>query len=416
MSDHGPSHSPFRALANYRELPPIVGWHIMVVALVARAPYAMMPLGLLTAFTASTGDIAIGGLTTAIYSIAMAVCSPLIGRASDIWGQRRILLTLIPINALGILGLYWAASSGQDGIWLWLLCLVTGATVVPVGSFTRARWVAATAMPRQIQAAFSYESMADELVFVLGPALVGIAASASVPSAPLLLAFILALIAGLPFAFTAPKSTIEEHAQSTDSTGTIKRPKIFTVLWAVLPGIVALIGVGTFFGSVQAATTFRAELAGAASQAGLIYAVMGIGSALAALLVVMLPASFKMSSRLIVFGVGVTASISVVAVINGLALTTLILGVSGIFVGPTLVTAFALSERLAPRGGISVAMTLMQSSVTIGVSLGAAVGGAIAEASGDVPTYFFAATAGILIVLVGSFLALPYYRNRHTEI
>lgn len=61
-------------------------------------------------------------------------------------------------------------------------------------------------------------------------------------------------------------------------------------------------------------------------------------------------------------------------------------------------------------------MTLMQSSVTIGVSLGAAVGGAIAEASGDVPTYFFAATAGILIVLVGSFLALPYYRNRHTEI
>ena len=415
MTDSGPSHSPFRALANYKELPPIVGWHIMVVALIARSPYAMLPLGLLTAFTASTGDIAIGGMTTAIYSIAMAICSPLIGRASDVWGQKLILLTLIPINALGILGLYWAASTGTQGILLWLLCLLTGATVVPVGSFTRARWVSATSMPRQIAAAFSYESMADELVFVLGPALVGIAASMSIPSAPLLLAFILALAAGMPFALTAPKAAIQEQG-TTSEVAAAPRPKIFKVLWAVLPGIVALVGVGMFFGSIQAATTSRAELAGVASQAGLIYAVMGIGSAFAALMVVVLPASFKMSARLMTFGLGMTATTVFIAVTSGLGLTTILLGVAGLFVGPTLVTAFSISEKLAPKGGISVAMTLMQSSVTIGISLGAAVGGAIAEASGNAPTYMFAASAGILIALVGVALSLPYYRRTHKDI
>ncbi len=410
--------SPFRALTHYRELPSILGWRIMVIAAVARAPFAMLPLGILTAFTASTGDIAVGGMATAFFSISIAICSPLIGRASDIWGQRLTLLTLIPINAFAILGLYWAAVTSQSAPIVAMLCLFTGATVVPVGSFTRARWVSSTSTPRLLYAAFSYESMADEFVFVLGPALVGIAASASAPTAPLLVAFALALLAGIPFALTAPRTTVldlrgEGLRNSTANEDRLGRPRIRNVIASVIPAIIALIGVGAFFGSVQTATTARAEFAGVASQAGLIYAVMGIGSALAALLVVVLPSRFKLSMRLLVFGLGMATAISLVAITHSLGLTTAGLAIAGIFVGPTLVTAFSLAEILAPKGGISVAMTLMSSAVTIGVSVGAAVGGAIAENMGDSAAFFTATTASLLIIAVGIALRLPAYRHRH---
>lgn len=388
----------------------------MLTAALARAPYAMLPLGLMTAFTASTGDLAIGGLATGAFSIATACCSPLIGRASDIWGQRRVLLTLIPLNSLGILSLFWAATTGLSGPLLFVLCALTGMTVVPVGSFTRARWVSANAGPKILSAAFSYESMADEFVFVLGPALVGVAASMAHPSSPLFLSFALMLLAGIPFALSSPRTDETPVKLKGDSATPVKHPSIAKVLWAVLPAIAALVSVGVFFGSAQAGTTARADLAGVGSQAGLIYAVMGVGSAIAALLVVVLPAAFRLSARFIVFSLGMGITITWVAFVEGIASTTWILALAGIFIGPTLVTAFSAAEGLAPAGGTAVAMTLMSSSVTVGVSIGSALGGSLAQDLGATASYLLGSGASVIVFAVGLVLALPYFRSRYPHV
>lgn len=390
----------------------------MLVALVARLPYAMLPLGIMTAFTASSGDLAVGGLASGAFSIAVALCSPLVGRAADIWGQRRVLLALVPANSVALFGLFWAASHNLRGAALMALCVAAGATVVPVGSFTRARWVTKQPTTRVLNAAFSYESMADEMVFVLGPALVGVAASLAAPAAPLFLSFALMLVVGGTFALTSPK---DAPAKLSGATGLGQeaganipvRPRISRVILAVLPAIIALVCIGTFFGSTQAATTARADLAGIGSQAGLIYAVMGIGSALAALAVVMIPAAFRLSFRFIAFGAGMAITIGIASAVTTIPATTWALAVAGIFVGPTLVTAFSVAEALAPTGGISVAMTLMQSSVTVGVSLGSAAGGAIAQSMGATPAFLLAAVASALITVVGIALLLPRYRRKH---
>lgn len=398
-----PSTSPFSALRHYRELGPVFGRKNLLVALIARLPYAMLPLGIMTAFTASSGSLAIGGLASGVFSISVALFSPLVGRASDIWGQRRTLLILVPLNSLALLGLYLAAHFSLLGPPLLTLCVVAGATVVPVGSFTRARWVTSGANPRVLNAAFSYESMADEMLFVLGPALVGIAASLAAPAAPLLLAFIFMLIAGTAFALTSPRAVPHAAASSNSSTS---RPSIAKVIWAVLPVMLTLVSIGFIFGTTQAGTTARAELFGSGSQAGLIYAVMGIGSALASLAVVMLPASFKLPIRLIVFATGAGLSMLLVTGASTITATVWALILTGLFIGPTMVTSFTLTERLAPKGGISVAMTLMQSSVTVGVSLGSALGGAVAQAHGAEPAYLMAAGATLVIILVGIVLTL----------
>ncbi len=408
--------SPFRALTHYRTLPRLAGYPALLIALAARAPYAMIPLGTMTAVTASTGSVATGGLATGVVSVSTAIASPLIGRWSDRRGQRLVLLTLTPINALSLLALFVAALSGCDGAALWVACLIVGLTSLPVGSFTRARWAVQTTNPRDLAAAFSYESMADELVFVLGPALVGIAASAAAPAAPLVLAVILVIVAGIPFALTAPDTRRRaSDGHSTTMDPDVARPTIVVVLLAVVPAIIVMVCIGTFFGSVQAGTTERAVFLGAPGRAGLVYALMGLGSAVMSLLVVALPDSVRLSTRVLIGGTGMALLMGLVTAQSSLLGTSLALLVTGLFVGPTMVTAFTTAERLAPGGGISVAMTSMQSSVTVGVSLGSALGGGLAAGLGPAGAYGLAIGAGVLVALVGLSMGITGRRGGPTR-
>jgi MFS family permease len=390
-------HTPvLRALGRYRALPDMVGWHALLIALGARAPFAMVPLGAMTALTASSGSVATGGLATGIVSVSAALASPLIGRWADRRGQRLVLLLLTPASACALAALYAVAHLRGPLPSLVLACVAVGATTLPIGSFTRARWVGITRTPHELATAFSYESMADELTFVLGPALV--AASAATPDAPLLIAIALVLLATFPFAVSAPGAPPPDAGAPDRSRS--PRPAIARVLVAVAPALIVMIGIGCLFGSTQAATTARAEVLGAPGSAGLVYALMGIGSAVMALFVVVLPEAFRLPARILTGGLGISLLISLVARQEGLWATGLGLTAVGAFVGPTMVTAFSLAERLTPRGGVSVAMTSMSASVTVGVSLGSAVGGALAAAHGPAAAYGMGAVTGAVIAIV----------------
>jgi predicted MFS family arabinose efflux permease len=405
----------------------------MALAVAARAPYAMIPLGTMTAFTVSSGSVATGGLAAGFVAVTSAVAGPLIGRAADRLGPRPVLLTLTPLNAVLLALLLVAALQGWTGPALWAVCIGTGATAIPVGSFARVRWVALARDPRDLATALSYESTIDEMSFVLGPALVGIAASSAFPAAPLALAAVLVALAGIPFAATtrrdappaepartitgeipaigavaseAPLSSTDRPAERQGSTSAppeqVAHPPIPRVLLAVLPAIIVMTCIGVFFGSVQAGTTERAVLAGAAGSAGLVYAVMGIGSAIMALLVVMLPATFTTAARILVGGLGMLVFIAVAAPLSSLSLLTVLLLGAGVFIGPTLVTAFTLAQQRTPPGGTGVAMTSMQSSVTVGQAAGSSVGGALAAGIGPAGAFALAALVSLIVASVGA--------------
>src|SRR5699024_1248771 len=116
---------------------------------------------------------------------------------------------------------------------------------------------------------------------------------------------------------------------------------------------------------------------GSPGQAGLVYALMGVGSALTALLVVMVPQNVRLATRFLVAGSGMVVFDSITAMQGTLALTAVRLLLVGLFIGPTMVTAFTLAEATSPSGGIGVAMTAIGSSVIVGVSIGATLGGAL---------------------------------------
>ncbi|MFQ6485049.1 MFS transporter [Brachybacterium epidermidis] len=433
------------ALARYRSLPSIASGPWMALAMAARAPYAMIPLGTMTAITVSTGSIATGGLASGLVAAASAVAGPLIGRAADRSGQRLVLTILTPINALALSLLLVAALSSWDGPLLWAICLLTGGSAVPVGSFTRARWVELARDPKDLGTALSYESTVDELSFVLGPALVGIAASTAFSAAPLAIAAALVAMAGIPFAVTTPRrerdragltdrsadaaaarrvpartvtgeipavgsvppeAPFAEHPAPASVADAAPAPSIHRVLLAVLPAIVVMVCIGAFFGSVQAGTTERADMLGAAGSAGIVYAFMGLTSALTALLVVLLPDSVTLAARVLIGGAGMAAFVALTALMGTLTTTGATLMLAGLFIGPTMVTAFSLTERRTPPGGTGVAMTSMQSSVTVGQAAGASLGGVLAAAIGAQGAYGLAAAVSVVIALVGGFVVL----------
>lgn len=385
--------SAFRALTHYRALPALVGTTPLVIAALARAPYAMLPLGLMSAFTAASGSVAVGGTATATYAACMALASPLIGRWSDRAGQRLVLLVLAPICILALASAVAVAHAGLHDIPMLAVCALAGLASPPVGSFTRARWVARSPEPRVLAAAFSYESMVDEFTFVIGPVLVGLTSLAA-PTLPLLTAAALIALFGIPFGLTAPRTAVDRPARTTDTT----RPSILRVLATVSPAILAMTCVGTLFGSLQTATTARAAAAGTPGLGGLVYAAMGIGSALIALLVVLIPERITLPMRLVVTGLGAASAIAVGATVPHLALLAATLFVAGLFIGTLMVTSFTLAERLSPEGGLSVAMTAMPAAITVGVAIGSALGGSASSAAGP--------TAGMLVASGAAFLSL----------
>src|SRR5918998_4934375 len=62
------------------------------LAFVARLPFAMMVVGVLTLVVAERGSVTLGGLNSAAAGIGTALAGPLLGAAVDRFGQRRVLL------------------------------------------------------------------------------------------------------------------------------------------------------------------------------------------------------------------------------------------------------------------------------------------------------------------------------------
>lgn len=58
------------------------------LALVARLPFAMMVVGVLTLVVSARGSVELGGLASAVVGVGSALVGPLVGAAADRFGQR----------------------------------------------------------------------------------------------------------------------------------------------------------------------------------------------------------------------------------------------------------------------------------------------------------------------------------------
>lgn len=359
------------------------GYAYFPVALIARLPFAMMVVGILTLVVSARGSLALGGATSAMTGLGTALVGPLLGAAADRFGQRRVLLTAGAANSV-VLGVFaWLAFAPVPDAALLAVAFFIGASMPQVAPLSRSRLVGiiGRAYPTErrtpvVNGAMAYESAADEIMFVFGPVVVGLLATTLTPAAPVIAAAVLGLVFVSAFAL---HPTAKTAAAAAGGARPEQAPVRELFRARVFAPVVGALGMGLFFGAMLTSlTAFMAER-GVPEQAGLVYGAMGIGSAALALGVALFPAGFTLRARWLTFAALLVAgavTLPFVGTIGAMAICLLVIGVG---IGPTLVTQYSLAAAFSPRGRSATVMTMLGSAIVVGQSAASALTGLVAD-------------------------------------
>ena len=387
-----------------------VGLPYFVIAFIARLPFAMMVVGVLTVVVAARESVGLGGLTSAAVGIGTACFGPLLGAAADRRGQRIVLAVVAVANAVALVGFTLVVYSSAAEPFVLLSAFAIGATAPQVSPMSRSRLVTIIAervpadrRARTTSSTMSYESAADETVFVFGPFLVGVLATAIAPWMPLVIAAGLILVFVGAFALhpTAAHVSTQRGAdgRATSQVSELFRPRLLVV-------VLGMLGVGVFFGAMLTSLTAFMTEHGRPEEAGLLYGALGVGSAILALGVAFLPARFTLAARWLLFaGILFGGSIGLLWVREPLGML-IALAVMGCGIGPTLVTQFSLGAAFGPVDRSATVMTMLGSAMVVGQAIGAVSAGQVADAAGAQASLLLPVFAAALVLLTGVVNAL----------
>ncbi|WP_063744440.1 MFS transporter [Streptomyces sp. NRRL F-525] len=384
----------------YRSLLRVPGAAFFPLGFLARLPYATSSLATLVLVQAASDSYAFAGLAAAAQGIANALGAPIAGSLADRHGHRLVGTVTALANAAALTALVAASHTGRAS--MLTAAALSGLTQPPVGPLIRVHWsrlLHARARPDLMPTAFSYEATADEISFVAGPALVGLLTALG-PTAPTLAAIALLLLATLPFTLSLTQGS-SEHRQSTRAART-PLPRL-----PLAAMFLAMAAVGTVFGAVQTGVTAYSNESGHPGSAGLLYAVFGIGSAMAGAACAWLPAHFGLRRRYVTFAATLLlGTLTLVAGERGHVLPAA-MAVAGVTVAPYLISLYALTERLAPTDRATVALTILCAGGPLGTATGQSVAGYLADRHGSAGAFLVApvAAAAALLLAITAVLA-----------
>ncbi|WP_116450202.1 MFS transporter [Blastococcus litoris] len=374
------------------------------IAFIARLPFAMMVVGLLTLVVAERDSVALGGLNAAVAGIGTALAGPLLGAAVDRLGQRRVLVPLGLLNAVLLGAFVLVVGSSAPDLAVLALSVLIGASAPQVAPLSRTRLVAIITRhvapnrrEKLLTGTMAYESAADEMVFIVGPFLVGILASAIAPWVAIAGAAVLTAVFVTAFALH-PTGRLQLR---TDGQHTAQAPARELLRAPLMTVVAGTLGVGIFFGATLTSLTGFLAATGDGDRAGLLYGVMGIGSAALALGSAALPQRFTARARWLVFGSLLLAAAIGYATARSEAGLVIALAVLGLGIGPTLVALYSLAAALSPAGRSATTMTLLGSAVVVGQAVASAVTGAVVDRFGAETALALPALAAALVVAAG---------------
>ncbi|KOV69288.1 MFS transporter [Streptomyces sp. MMG1121] len=393
-----------RTRDTYREVIALTGPLLPCVSFLGRLPTATIQFGSVLLVARTSGSLSAAGLTGGALALGQVACGPVVGRLADRHGQRRVVLAFSLANAVAVTVLVAGALTGLPTAVLALLGAAAGGTVPLVGPLARARLVALArrsgAPEATVGVALSFESTLDEISFVLGPALVGIASVLAHPAYAMGGAALLVAVCGSAFALhptalaVAPASAGRDPARARARAALTPMPNCVHSLRASL----AL--QGAMFGACQAGITALTARLGQENQAGLVYAAMGVMSAAAGLGMACVPARLGLPPRWrLATAAALVLSLPLLRT-QSLAGLYAVVTVLGVAYAPHLITVFGLIERAVPPTRLAEAMAVATSALVGGQALSVAVTGRLTDAYGPRAAFAVASTAAALTFVI----------------
>ncbi|MFF9059994.1 MFS transporter [Streptomyces sp. NPDC101213] len=368
-------------------------WTFLLPGFAARQPFAMLTLSIVLLVQHTTGSYGAAGAAAAVTGVSMALCAPFTGRLADRHGQRAVLVPGVLVHAASGLALT-ALALAHAPLWaLFAAAVPTGASVPQVGPMVRARWGVKLKGSPLMTTAAAFESVTDELTFVVGPLLATALCTAVNPAAGLVAEASLTLLGGLLFAAqrgTQPPVAVDGHAR-VEHASALRIPGVRVL-------IAAFLGIGSVFGGMQVSLAAFTESIGEPGLNGVLYGTFAAGNMISGLVCGAVAWKASPQHRLVVgyAALALTASglwaAHSVPLLAGLGLLV------GMCIAPALVTGYTLVESLVPAGARTEAFTWLTGAVALGQA-------AAVTAAGQLEDRFWGG-AGFLVPLAGTALAL----------
>jgi MFS family permease len=247
-------------------------WLWLAAAFTARLPATMLPVALVLSVHAATGSFVSSGLVSGTSALTLAACAPWRGRQLD----RQVLPRALTVSMLGsTVGIAaMAAVIMADAPVPVLLVITVIASLCAAGVGSAYRSLLTGFLPdKQIPRAYMADGVGVMLVWISGPALVGLVAALASPQATMVAAAVAAGSATL-LSCKLPRRGRRERASSSSALGLIVR------LWVPL---LLNMAIGFNLGALQISLpALLGERGGNAADAGLLIAALFGASAIGA--------------------------------------------------------------------------------------------------------------------------------------
>jgi MFS family permease len=360
---------------------------------IGRMPMAMINLGVILVVSAATGSYAIAGAVSAVGSLGYAFAAPQLGRITDRVGQRRL---LGPLTAAFAASAAAFATCAELRAPLWVL-FVTGAlfvtTMPSFGSLVRSRWSALLGDSPLLHTAFSFESVADELIFVTGPALVTLLATQLLPVAGIAVAAMLAVLGTV--LLVGQQATEPAAAPGRHTSGSAIKVPGMTVIMAVFAGL------GAMFGTIDLSTVAFATEQHHKSLSGFILGTYALGSATGGLWYGARTWRAPLYRRFLITLAGMVAGVAPLWAIPNVPVLFGVIFFCGLSISPTIIGGYALIERKMPAGLLTEGMSLLSTAIGLGLAAGPPLAGRLIDAHNAHWGYMFALACGSVALAAG---------------
>ena len=352
-----------------------IGW-LELATLIGRLPIGISGLALVLFLKEETGSFAAGGAVAGGMALGIGLGAPVMGR----WVDRRgtgVLMALATVHAAGILALVALGKADAPTALLVVVATITGAAFPPSPSVLRARFPALLRdRPELMQPAYALDSVLLELSFVTAPLLVALVVAIFDPAAALAVGSASAIVGTAMFLVAMPADcATDRHDGPRDWLGPLRSPAIRAL-------IVTMVPVGFGIGAVEVSLPAFSEEEGNRELAGLLLATWSVGSAAGGFAYGLRPLGVSVARAHFLFTLLLPLGFLPALIAPSIPAMALLIVPAGIFIAPLIATRNELASSVAPPGTATEALTWPLTALVGGIALGAAVGGALADAEG----------------------------------
>jgi MFS family permease len=364
--------------------------------LIARFPLGMLSLAVLLHIHRTLDSFALAGLVVGSLSIGEAVAVPLTSRLLGRFGIRGVVMTTAVICAAALVGI---SAPGLPFAVYATLGFVAGAAVPPITPAVRALYPQLVPA-KYVNALFALDTSAQELIWITGPVLATLLATAVTTAAPLVVAAVVTVGGSMIFVSSRRLSDVR-LVPPRQAFGRVLRSGVVTLALVTNAALVAS------FTALEIALVAHFSSNGA--MVGIAIAISSAGSLIGGL---------ALGRRPLGLG-GLAITMSLVALATGLAgivpgdpLLILMLFLSGLGFAPSLTALYAMVSRALPPDAAVEAFGWLNTGALLGAALGTALAGILSDPLGAAGA--FAVATGLAVVgALCPLVARPLLQPQH---